>query len=93
MVSRTPQKRTFFEDLFGLFRKNSVCFSCFDWTETPKQTEETVFWFRETNRKQPKQIEFRFVSVRTKKKFDCFEDTLVMGDIPIKRSTNHDPTI
>jgi hypothetical protein len=28
--------------------------------------------------KQPKQIEFRFVSVWTEKKFDCFEDTLVL---------------
>ncbi len=28
--------------------------------------------------KQPKQIEFRFVSVRTKKKIDCFKDTLAL---------------
>jgi hypothetical protein len=27
--------------------------------------------------KQPKQIEFRFVSVRTEKKINCFEDTLI----------------
>jgi hypothetical protein len=68
----------FIGDFFGLFRENSVCFGCFDRTETPKQTEtnrnkpkqteKNVFWFRKTNRKQPKQIEFRFVLVRTEKK-------------------------
>ncbi len=34
------------------------------------------FGFTKQTEKQPKQIEFRFVSVRTKKKFDGFEDTL-----------------
>jgi hypothetical protein len=36
-----------------------------------KRTEKFVFWFRETNQIQPKQIEFRFVSVRTENLF-CF---------------------
>ncbi len=39
-------------------------------SETPKQTE-----------KQPKQIEFRFVSVLTEKKFDCFEDTCIFESV------------
>jgi hypothetical protein len=59
----------------------SVCFGCFDTgpkhrkkRNKPKQN----FWFRETTRTKPKQIEFRFVSVRTEKKFDCFEGTLVV---------------
>jgi hypothetical protein len=56
--------------LFRLFRYRS---------ETPKQTEKNWFGFAKQTKKQPKQNEFRFVSVRTEKKFDCFEDTLV-GD-------------
>jgi hypothetical protein len=36
------------------------------------------FGFAKKTEKQPKQIEFRFVSVRTEKKFDCFEDNLVL---------------
>jgi hypothetical protein len=32
--------------------------------------------FAKQTEKQLKQIEFRFVSVWTEKKFDCFEDTL-----------------
>jgi hypothetical protein len=41
-------------------------------------------------KKQPKQIEFRFVSVRTEKKIDCYEDTVhnsaivLRGLIPCK---------
>ncbi len=54
--------------MFRLFRYRS---------ETPKQTEKKQFvGFAEQTEKQPKQIEFRFVSVRTENKFDCFEDTL-----------------
>ncbi len=37
------------------------------------------FGFAKQTEKQPKRIEFRFVSVRAEKKFDCFEDTLGMG--------------
>jgi hypothetical protein len=36
------------------------------------------FGFAKQTEKQSKQIEFRFVSVRTEKKIDCFEDTLLM---------------
>jgi hypothetical protein len=32
---------------FGLFRNESVCFG----SETQKETEKIIFWFRETNRK------------------------------------------
>jgi hypothetical protein len=32
--------------------------------------------FAKQTEKQSKQIEFRFVSVRTEQKFDCFEDNL-----------------
>jgi hypothetical protein len=55
-----------------LFQENSVCFGCFDTgpkhQNKPKQTEENVFGFAKQTEKQPKQIEFRFVSVRTEKK-------------------------
>jgi hypothetical protein len=34
------------------------------------------FGFAKQTEKQPKKIEFRFVLVRTEKKFDRFEDTL-----------------
>jgi hypothetical protein len=34
------------------------------------------FGFAKQTKKQPKQIKFRFVSVLTEKKFDCFEETL-----------------
>jgi hypothetical protein len=60
---------------------SSVCFGCFDTgpkhRNKLKQTEKYFFGFREKNEKQPKQIEFRFVSVRTEKKIDCFKDTLI----------------
>ncbi len=45
-----------------------VCFGCFD--TGPKhrnKPKKNVFWFHETNEKQPKRIEFQFVSVRTEK--------------------------
>ncbi len=35
--------------------------------------------FAKQTEKQPKQIEFWFVSVRTEKKFDRFEDTLLVA--------------
>jgi hypothetical protein len=37
--------------------------------------KKMYFGFAKQTEKQPKQIEFRFVSVRTEKKFDCFENT------------------
>jgi hypothetical protein len=50
-----------------LFRKNSVCFGCFDTCpkhqNKPKQTEKFFFGFAKQTEKQPKQIEFWFVSV------------------------------
>jgi hypothetical protein len=56
---------------FGLFRENSVCFGCFDTgpkhRNKLKQTEKKFFGFAKQTEKQPKQIEFRFVSVRTEK--------------------------
>jgi hypothetical protein len=49
-------------------------------SETPKQNEtnrnKNVFGFAKQSEKQPQQIEFRLVSVRTEKKIDCFEETL-----------------
>jgi hypothetical protein len=52
--------------LFRLFRYLS---------ETPKQTGKIFLGFAKQTEKQPKQIEFRFVSFEPKKKFDRFEDT------------------
>jgi hypothetical protein len=68
----------FFGDFFSLFRENSVCFGCFDTGLKHRNKPNKMFFglMKQTG-KQPKQIEFRFVSVRTeKKKFDCFEYTL-----------------
>jgi hypothetical protein len=73
-VSRTP--KIFLIDFFGLFRENSVSFVFFD--TGPKhrnKPKKKFFGFAKQTEKQPKQIEFRLVSVRTEKKFDCFEDT------------------
>jgi hypothetical protein len=50
--------------LFRLYRNGS---------ETPKKF---VIGFAKQTENEPKQIEFRFVSVRTEKKIVCFEDTL-----------------
>jgi hypothetical protein len=52
---------------------NSVCFGCFDTApkhrNKPKQTEKKIFGFaKKQTEKQPKQIEFQFVLVRTEKK-------------------------
>ncbi len=58
---------------FGLFRENSVCFSCFD--TGPKhrnKPKKKFFGFAKQTEKQPKQIEFRFVSVRTEKNIWLF---------------------
>ncbi len=61
---------------FGLLRNSSVCFGCFDigskHRNKPKQTKLVCFGFHETNRKNPKQILFRFVSVRTEIYFCLF---------------------
>jgi hypothetical protein len=64
--------------LFRLFRYQS---------ETPKQTEtnqKLFFGFVKQTEKQPKKIEFRFVSVRSEKKIYCFEDTLAVNQANIK---------
>jgi hypothetical protein len=64
-----------------LFRENSVFFGCFDTGPKYRNKPEKLFFgFAKQTEKQPKQIEFRLVSVRTEKNFDCFEDTLVMYD-------------
>jgi hypothetical protein len=69
MVLRTPE---LFRDFFGLFRENSVCFGCFDTSlkqlNKLKQTKKMIFGFAKQTKKQLKQIEFRLVSVRIKKK-------------------------
>ncbi len=61
-----------------IFRFVSVCFktwsfgcfdTCFKHRSKPKQTKRNIFWFRETNRKKPKQIEFRFFSIQTENIF------------------------
>ncbi len=40
-----------FFGLFGLFRKSSFCFGCFDTNPKHRNKPKTFFWFRETNRK------------------------------------------
>jgi hypothetical protein len=51
----------FFSQNLGLFR-----------FKIPKQTEIFCFWFNETTETKPKQIMFRFVSVRTENIFVLF---------------------
>jgi hypothetical protein len=54
---------------FGLFRNRSVCFGCFE--TGPKhrnKPKKIVIGFAKQTENEPKQIEFRFVSVRTEKK-------------------------
>ncbi len=71
-----PLIENVFGDFFGLFRRNSVCLGCFDTglkhRNNPKQTENMFFGFVKQTEKQPKQIDFRFVSVWTKKKVLLF---------------------
>jgi hypothetical protein len=68
---------------FGLFRNSSVCFGCFDMDpkhrNEPKQTEN-----------QPKQIEFRFVSVRTETLFCLFRGHPNWAS-PVVRNLRHYP--
>ncbi len=52
-----------FSGLYRLFRY---------WSETPKQTKKKFFGFAKQTEKQSKQIDFRFVSVRTEKKIWLF---------------------
>jgi hypothetical protein len=48
-------------------------------TETNRnKPKKIVIGFAKQTENEPKQIEFRFVSVRTPKKFVCFEDTLLL---------------
>ncbi len=69
-----------FYGCFGLFRNSTVCFSCFDigskHRNKPNKPKFFVFGFTKQSETQPKQILFRFVSVRTEF-FGYFEDTLV----------------
>jgi hypothetical protein len=70
---------------FGLFRNKPVCFGCFE--TGPKhrnKPKKIVIGFAKQTENEPKQIEFRYVSVRTEKKFVCFEDTLVVHDKNLK---------
>jgi hypothetical protein len=49
---------------FFLFQNGFACFGCFDASPKYQKKPKKCFWFRETNKKkQPKQIEFLFVSV------------------------------
>ncbi len=64
-----PLIENFFGDFFGLFRQNSVCFGCFDTgLKHRNKPKKMRFDFAKQTEKHPKQIEFRFVSVRTEKK-------------------------
>jgi hypothetical protein len=54
-------------------------FGCFDTgpKHQNKPTKKFLGFATKQTEKQPKQIEFRFVSVRTKKKINSFEDPLM----------------
>jgi hypothetical protein len=63
----------YFFRFFGLFRNRSVCFGCFE--TGPKhrnKPKKIVIGFAKQPENEPKQIEFRFVSVRTEKKICLF---------------------
>ncbi len=55
-----------FSVCFGLIRNSSVCFRCFDiGSKHRNKPKILVFGFTKQTETQPKQILFRFVSVRT----------------------------
>jgi hypothetical protein len=85
-----PLIENVFWRFFALFWSVKVCFDKLLFvsvvsipvrnTETNRNNPKKMFFgFAKQTEKQPKQIEFQFVSVRTEKKFDCFEDTLGGG--------------
>jgi hypothetical protein len=56
----------FFLRFFGLFRNRFVCFGCFETDPKHRNKPKKCFIsFAKQTENQPKQIEFRFVSVRT----------------------------
>jgi hypothetical protein len=69
-------KHLFYFVFFGLFRNRSVCFGCFD--IDPKHRNDRnkpkkyFIGFAKQTEKQPKQVEFRFVSIRTENLFCLF---------------------
>jgi hypothetical protein len=63
----------FFLYFFGLFRNRCVCFGCFETDPKHRNKPKKCFIsFAKQTEKQPKQIEFRFVSVRTENFFCLF---------------------
>ncbi len=80
--SNQEKKINCFEDLlienvfWRFVRFVSTKFSLFRlfqyWFETPNKPKKMFFGFAKQTKKQPKQIEFRFVSVRTKKNLSLF---------------------
>ncbi len=57
---------------------SSVCFGCCDTGPKHRNKPKINFSFAKKTDMQPKQIEFRFVSVRTpRKKINCFENPLI----------------
>jgi hypothetical protein len=60
---------------FGLFRSSCVCYGCFEMDpkhrNKPNQPEKIVISFANQTENQPKQFEFRFVSVQSEKKIFC----------------------
>ncbi len=68
-VSRASLIVNVFWRFFGLFRQSSICFGCFNTDLKHKNKPKKMFFgFARQTEKQPKQIEFRFVSVWTVKK-------------------------
>jgi hypothetical protein len=58
---------------FGLFLNRSVCFGCLDIDPKHRNKPKKYFiGFAKQTEKQPKQVEFRFVSVRNEKLFCLF---------------------
>jgi hypothetical protein len=58
---------------FGFFRNKSVCFGCFETGPKHRNKPKKIFFgFAKQTENQPKQIVFRFVSVRTEKKIYLF---------------------
>jgi hypothetical protein len=73
LSSRPHHFYKYFFVFLGLFRNRSVCFGSFE--TSPKhrnKPKKIVFGFAKQTENQPKQTEFRFVSVRTENIFCLF---------------------
>ncbi len=70
---------TIYKILCCLFRNRNVVLVVSIHVRNTEQTEKMFFWFRETDKKQTKQIKFRFLSVQTENIFCLFRGDPTWG--------------